>query len=669
MARDSSIVRWRYLIYVSFIVILSLIFLSTFNTSTASSSSLELSTPLENVGTEVDTAAETPHRRRRRRRRRRSESEPSAVVGEESVPSTTGTGGDNVVFDNVVDTTGGEHFEGAESGSNAVREALIVLRRALADLSTGSDHENTPPTLESSDATAAAKVAFDTFAAHQADILSGKAAPRFVAWRVTAKTNGMGLGNRLLGVISALVLALSTNRALIIVDDPIILAALESVPVGEGGIDMSADAARAIAPTFENAHELAWGLGMDEKCGCSDYLSPPLSDQITLSMETTQYLVPCFAHNVFLRPAIIAAFGKTTAAFRPLMQRFFRLNTPLRDELSRFALVLHPPRMPGAPRRHVIGLQIRAGHLIRPRSEEATFYRCAQQLGALAQLGRSAVTRDSVMTSSSNSDDMSQSLDVIEQALLGAHVSADAVVAATKIVGGADNYPSISHPPPVEIYFFIATDNNDVRDRARSILGRDRVLIYSVPTNAPQGAAAVIDTWALSLCDDVILTYPKSTFGFVGASLSATGLPPHVVISGSKTSSECVRLTSTEPVFHGWFMRWFAGCYTRGGWETGDMLNQDSAYFCLMEPGNTPPSQWGTHVCPASDSADGFLFVQSPFDYEALDELGDSESFFGDAKITKTELMSRFKNPYQSFKHRAGGPIYGIDYETGNAVV
>ena len=217
----------------------------------------------------------------------------------------------------------------------------------------------------------------------------------------------------------------------------------------------------------------------------------------------------------------------------------------------------------------------------------------------------------------------------------------------------------------VEVYFFIATDSSQVRDRARAILGSERVLSYNAPAGAPSGASAVIDTWALSLCDDVILTYPKSTFGFVGASLSATGLPPHVVVSGSKSSSECVRLTSTEPVFHGWFMRWFAGCYTRGGWETGDMLNQESAYFCLMEPANSPPNQWATHQCPASDSADGMLFVQSPFDYEALDELGDAESFFGDAKVTRKELMKRFEAPYQKFKQRSGPPIFGIDAKTG----
>jgi hypothetical protein len=102
-------------------------------------------------------------------------------------------------------------------------------------------------------------------------------------------------------------------------------------------------------------------------------------------------------------------------------------------------------------------------------------------------------------------------------------------------------------------------------------------------------------------------------------------------------------------------MRWFAGCYSRD-WETGDMLNQESAYFCLMEPGGGPPSTWGTSRCPASDSADGLLYVQSPFDYEALDELGDAESFFGDAKVTRRELMARFEAPYRDFVARAGPP-------------
>ena len=286
-----------------------------------------------------------------------------------------------------------------------------------------------------------------------------------------------------MGVISALALAIASNRAFIIADDDVLSSALEAVPIDEGGIDMSASSARAISASFDDMHALAWGLGMDSKCGCDDYTSPPLSNFITISMETTQYLVPCFAHNPSLRPIILAAFGSTTAAFRPLMQRFFRLNGPLRTELARFGQVLHPSRSSDQPRRHVIGLQIRTGHLIRPRTEESTFYRCAQQLGALAQLGRSAVTRDSASVERSPVD----ALDELERALFDETSNTE------------------SNPSKVEVYYFIATDSEKVRERAREILGKNRVLIYS----GAGPSAAVIDTWALSLCDDVILTYPN----------------------------------------------------------------------------------------------------------------------------------------------------------------
>jgi hypothetical protein len=526
------------------------------------------------------------------------------------------------------------------SSDDPIRSSLDILREALSKSPINNKQslgKNAFLRAESlASATSTAKI-LDSFAILQANILAGKSPPRFIAWKVTSKTSGAGLGNRVLGVISALVLAIASNRAFIIADDDILSSTLEAVPIIEGGIDMSVSSARAIAPTFDEMHPLAWGLGMDSKCGCDDYTKPPLSNIVTISMETTQYLVPCFSHNPSLRTIILDAFGPTTAAFRPLMQRFFRLNSQLRKELARFGMELHPPRLSNEPRRHVIGLQIRTGHLIRPRSEESTFYRCAQQLGALAQLGRSAVTRDSAFFERSPID----ALDAIEYYLLDTKLNTESL------------------PSAIDIYYFIATDSEKVRERARNILGKDRVLTYS----GTGSSAAVIDTWALSLCDDVILTYPKSTFGFVGASLSVSGLPPHVVISGSKTLSECVRLTSTEPVFHGWFMRWFANCYSRE-WETGDMLNQDNAYFCLMQPSSSPPSSWGTHVCPASDSADGMLFVQSPFDYEGLDEVGDSESFFGDVNVKRRDLMSRFEKPYEEFIKRAGPPVYGYEKVT-----
>ena len=81
----------------------------------------------------------------------------------------------------------------------------------------------------------------------------------------------------------------------------------------------------------------------------------------------------------------MAALGPTTAAFRPLLRRFWRLVPALQAEFSRFEReVLRPTSQPPT---HIVALQVRAVHFVRPRSEEATFYRCAQQLGNLAGMG------------------------------------------------------------------------------------------------------------------------------------------------------------------------------------------------------------------------------------------------------------------------------------------
>jgi hypothetical protein len=95
--------------------------------------------------------------------------------------------------------------------------------------------------------------------------------------------------------------------------------------------------------------------------------------------------VPCFSHNPYLRKALMAALGPTTAAFRPLLRRFWRLVPALQADFSRFEReVLRPTSQPPT---HIVALQVRAVHFVRPRSEEATFYRCAQQLGNLAGMG------------------------------------------------------------------------------------------------------------------------------------------------------------------------------------------------------------------------------------------------------------------------------------------
>jgi hypothetical protein len=135
-----------------------------------------------------------------------------------------------------------------------------------------------------------------------------------------------------------------------------------------------------------------------------------------------------------------------------------------------------------------------------------------------------------------------------------------------------DNASSASHDKAtvdnngehnIEVVYYLATDSAEVRNRAREALG-DALKTYSMPpgVNLPGGAGAALDTFLLSACDEVIITWPKSTFGVIGtqicndacftissatsagAALGPTGLPPYVVHSGSKRSNECTRLAS-----------------------------------------------------------------------------------------------------------------------------
>jgi len=594
-------------------------------------------------------------------------------------------------------------------------------------------------------------------AALQADMLRGVpgSRQRYVGWKITSHTSGMGLGNRVIGVVSALALAMATQRAFVIVDDSIVATALEAAPLTAGGIDTSADAARAAAAAAGAAwseRHFVWALGADETCGCLDF---PSSDATMLTVETTQYAVPCLAHNPHLRAFFAEAFGPALGVFRPLLQRFFRLRPSLQAELDRFDReVMHPPPTASAAgararRRHVVGLQVRTQHLVRARSEEAVFYRCAEQLGALARTGAAAVARsvaggaapDFALQPSKafpqrwRRQQRGQRAKAAAPALAagsGAALHAaplwaapepdaaeDAVDAAvdsalgwieTMLRGGNAASPSAggegtagTGPAPrtllelapagaegegdasvdadvdadadteeVDIYYFLASDSPDVRARAAARFG-DRLLTWSAPPGGdalPEGAAAVIDTWLLSRCDDVVLTYPKSTFGFIGAALSRTGLPPHAVFSGAKRANECARLTSLEPVFHGWFMRWMLSCYDRQKWETPHMLNQENAYHCVMAPGRSvrqgggpdDPYTWDVQRCPATDASDSYLFLSSPFEHEATLELGPGEAYYGDLDAgggaARAKLLERFAPHYQRWLARVGPPAY-----------
>jgi len=443
-----------------------------------------------NIEGGINTEVDHNIRRRRRRRRNASPSDSKSAVDETLVQETMALSKQVKAAAAIGSDT--PHFR------PTVAEAFSVLREAIGEKG-GEMFPESDGTLGGGGKIstnlhdARVDAALTAWGARQEAMLSrtplpGESSapkPEFIAWKVTHRCEHMGLGNRLLGIISAMTLALATGRGFIMAgDDTIVSSVLRSK-----GIDTSIDRARAsVEAAGLEWHEehLAWGLGMDSKCGCTDF-STQYSQISTITMETTQYLVPCFTHNPSLRPTLVAALGSATAAFRPLLRKFWVLETRLEEELTRFSKVLHPAQGPvngngqkRHRRRHVIGLQLRKGHFVRAQHEEATFYRCARQLGLLAEMGIVGSSGGGVGSAAVNPPQktLSATLELMEDFLLrdrgAAPSKTEELLSAHKGGGSGDLDDSL------EVVYFLATDNNEIRNRAREILGSDKVITWSL---------------------------------------------------------------------------------------------------------------------------------------------------------------------------------------------
>lgn len=354
-------------------------------------------------------------------------------------------------------------------------------------------------------------------------------------------------------------------------------------------------------------------------------------------------------------------------------------------------------------RRYVIGLQIRTGHLVRAAHEERVFHSCAKSVAAqaLAQpaLMHQLAPRGSITAGPSKPvhvaapvappgrstsrrpkeqvELLQLALDALERALVGRHrhalrsdVDGEAVSgapggagsgtrrvqqvafsAADAVVGGTGGarrrmlqamalaQQDGDAPVELDVVFFIATDSADVRQRARDALGHDRVITIDGVDGTD---AAVLDNLMLAACDDVVITWPKSTFGVIGGALTVSGRPPVTVMSGSKRAHECVRQLTTEPCFHGWYYRFVVPCYNRR-FETYEMLNHDNCYFCFRDGD-----------CPASDQADAFLRPSMPLEYEALLEVADDNPgrFVLPDGASISQLKAQYRGTYDAWRQQ-----------------
>ena len=108
--------------------------------------------------------------------------------------------------------------------------------------------------------------------------------------------------------------------------------------------------------------------------------------------------------------------------------------------------------------------------------------------------------------------------------------------------------------------------------------------------------AALVDLYVLSLCDELIITWPRSTFGSVAVALS--GLPPYAVHSSRGVRTFCTRQLSSEPCFHGWFRRRDLRCWSEQSHETYEMLNFDNCYQCKANGCAEGMDEPSDRVCP-----------------------------------------------------------------------
>ncbi|RYE85579.1 MAG: hypothetical protein EOO65_00015 [Methanosarcinales archaeon] len=436
---------------------------------------------------------------------------------------------------------------------------------------------------------------FTEYAMLHSTIISGQAVEsemKYVAWSVE-RIQGSGLGNRILGFVSTFGLALATNRALLLKQDEKISSVFNSSPTEEGGIDWAYESAMEIfekqtnrKPTIKHFEQ---DIGMSEWCACGEEAFEGVD---VVTVDASQYFWPCITHNPAWRETLRQKLGDSFEIFRWFLLRYLQLKPELQSMVDHFdSTILHPMH----EKRFVVGLQIRSQHLVRKSHEESVFKRCARAVGAQAlqrhDSDRQRFTDESLLA-----------------LLRDAHENAGASpIQKLKLWKERERE---------KLYFFAVSDSDDVKNSLRNEFG-DQLLEFTFPkeSNLPPSAGAAIDMGLLARTDAAIITWPRSTFGIVGAAMVKSGAPPYVVMSGSKRADECVALLSTEPCFHGWFSRWKLSCYSPSKFETPEMLNQHNCYMWTCG--------WhSSKSCTGSDIADGFLHPQTPFEYSSFAELG-----------------------------------------------
>lgn len=287
---------------------------------------------------------------------------------------------------------------------------------------------------------------------------------------------------------------------------------------------------------WNSKQHIVLAITVDEDLGCKN-VSELWSDRTVITMESSQYFVPLLSHNPYLRESMLQDFGPSHEFFTFAIRFLFQPIRVIRD--------LAQPLLSKMSDHYTVGLQIRSDFLTKERTVE--------EMGYILNCGRW----------------LSQSKRRRRRGL-----------------------PSSDRPT----LYLIATDKSEWFDTIRAMILKQEPS-STVDRYALKEHAGMVDMYLLSRCDDLVITWPKSTFGQVSVGLG--GKTPYAMVSGSNKRNTCVKLLNTEPRFHGWHRRRLLSCYSSslittpaGAWsfEGWDTINDDNSYIC-----NRP------RCCPCND--------------------------------------------------------------------
>jgi hypothetical protein len=121
--------------------------------------------------------------------------------------------------------------------------------------------------------------------------------------------------------------------------------------------------------------------------------------------------------------------------------------------------------------------------------------------------------------------------------------------------------------------WFLATDSQEVKDQYKQELGDKVITMDSVPTRLSRNGIlnALAEMWLLGEANEIIISR-YSTYSFVAH--ARTSLVPHIITE----SSLCVKLLSSQPCFQYWFGMFSSRCWTDEHMDA-DIINMETCWF------------------------------------------------------------------------------------------